>query len=319
MEWFAQVAALPFPELSPALFTIPRFELFGMSIEPLPLRWYAIDYILGIGLGFWYAGQLVRRARLLPESGQNVTAAALDDLMLWAIIGIVAGGRIGYVLFYLLPFDPGVVTRDPMTLLRIWDGGMSFHGGLIGVALAIVYVSRAHKTPLFRLTDIAACAAPIGIGLVRIANFVNAELYGRPTDGPFGMIFPQGVSPNPGGPPSAYDWANGEWLYSGTEVARHPSQLYEAGLEGLLLFVIIAALVWRLGILRRPGLATGIFLIGYGLGRTIAENFREPDAHIGFLNFLPFDVTMGMVLSAPMYLGGAAIIYLATRRAGKAA
>jgi phosphatidylglycerol:prolipoprotein diacylglycerol transferase len=305
-------AGLAFPEWSPALLTIPEFDLFGRTFGPFPLRWYALGYLAGIVGGFWYMNRLVRRERLWGGA-TRATPEALEDLLFWAILGIILGGRLGYILFYMLPFDPGAVMRDPMVLIRIWDGGMSFHGGLLGVAGALLYTSRKHKVPLFALTDLAACAAPIGIGLVRVANFMNAELYGRATNGPMGMVFPQGRSPAPGGPPEAYNWETGQWVYSGLEGPRHPSQLYEAALEGFLLFAVLAALVWLVGILRRPGLATGIFLLGYGLGRTIAENFREPDAHIGFLNFLPFPITMGMVLSAPMYLGGAWLVWQALR------
>ncbi len=310
----AAAAGMGFPEWSPALFTIPAFEVFGNSFGPFPLRWYALGYIAGIVFGFWYMGVLARRVRL-TGAGQRVTPEALDDLLFWAIIGIIVGGRVGYVLFYLLPFTPGAVLSDPLTIIRIWDGGMSFHGGLLGVTAALIYVARRHGTHFLRLTDLAACAAPVGIGLVRVANFTNAELYGReiPADGPqhLGVVFPEGRSPVPGGPPEAYNWQAGEWVYSGAELPRYPSQLYEALLEGFLLFAILALLVWVFAILRRPGLATGVFLIGYGLGRTVAENFREPDAHIGFLEFLPFKLTMGMILSAPMYIGGGYLIWRA--------
>lgn len=306
------LGALSFPEWSPALFTVPEFELFGREFGPFPLRWYAIGYILGIGFGFWYMAKLIRQ-RSVVGADHKVTGETLDDLLFWAIIGIILGGRLGYIAFYLLPFDPQAVFNDPLMLIRVWDGGMSFHGGLIGVIAALIYIARKHKAPFLQLTDLAACAAPIGIGLVRVANFINAELYGRHTTSSFGMVFPEGRAPGGMGPPEAYDWQTGEWVYSGTEMPRHPSQLYEAGLEGFLLFALIAFLVWRFGILKRPGLATGIFLLGYGLGRTIAENFRMPDAHIGFLKFLPFDVTMGMILSAPMYAGGAWLVWYAMK------
>lgn len=318
LEVLPAVGALAFPEWSPAVFTIPRFELFGNAIGPLPLRWYAVGYIAGITLGFWYMNVLAARPKL-AGGVRRVSAAALEDFLFWAIIGIIAGGRLGYILFYLLPFDPGQVLSDPLMMLRVWDGGMSFHGGLIGVALALIYTARRHGSPFFALTDLAACAAPIGIGLVRIANFINAELFGRHTSSSWGMVFPEGRSPAPGGPPEAYNWDTGEWVYSGLEMPRFPSQLYESVLEGLFVFGLLAALVWGLKILRRPGLATGIFLLGYGLGRTIAENFREPDAHIGFLQFLPFKITMGMLLSAPMYAGGAFLVWyaLSKREAGR--
>ena len=308
------LAGLPFPELHPALVTIPEIGGFG----PFPLRWYALAYIAGILIGWRYAVAIARRGRLFGGTSP-VTTEDVDDLVFWATIGIIAGGRLGYIFFYQIPFEFDRVAENPLMILRVWEGGMSFHGGLIGVALAMVFLARSRKVPLLSLADLAACAAPIGIFFGRVANFINAELYGRVTDWQYGVVFPQGscrdaVDPATcqTGAPGSFNWTTGEWLYSGAEQPRHASQLYEAVLEGLLLFVVLAVLVWGFRILRRPGLVTGLFLIGYGIGRSIAEQFREPDAHI---EFLAGDwLTMGMLLSLPMWIGGAALLVWSLRR-----
>ncbi len=211
-----------------------------------------------------------------------MSARAIDDFLFWATIGIVIGGRLGYVLFY----KPGYYLANPLEVFFLWRGGMSFHGGLLGVIAALLLFARSLKVPFTALSDVVAAAAPIGLFLGRIANFVNGELFGRPTDVPWGMIFPQG------GP-----------------VVRHPSQLYEAGLEGIALFIVLNLLVRR-GILRDSGLLTGAFLCGYAVARLIAENFREPDFHIGYL---AGGVTMGQALSIPMLLAGIGFIVWARR------
>ncbi len=301
-------AALPFPEFDPALFTIPAFELFGWSLGPLPLRWYALAYIAGIFFGWRYAVYLSRRPALFGGRSP-ATPDDLDDLIFWVMIGIILGGRLGYILFYLLPFEPDRVLGDPLTVLRVWEGGMSFHGGLIGVAVAIVFVARSRSLSLIRVGDIAGVVAPIGLLFGRIANFINAELYGRVTTSPIGVVFPEGNA-NSLGAPEAYNWEAGEWVYTGAEMPRHASQLYEAGLEGLFLLLILSIAIFRFGAFKRPGLVTGLFLIGYGLGRSIVENFRQPDAHIGFL---PGGITMGMLLSLPMWIGGAWLVWRAYR------
>ncbi len=299
------LAALSFPEWSPALFTIPRFEIGGFGIGPLPLRWYALGYIAGIGLAWAYVVQLIKRPALFGGKAP-ATREDVDDLIFWIMLGIILGGRIGYMLFYQIPFQADRIAEDPLMLIRVWEGGMSFHGGFLGVCLAILWICRRRGISLWSVSDMAALTAPIGIFLVRVANFINAELYGRPTDSPLGMVFPEGYAPN-GGTPPAYDWAAKAWVYTGQEVPRHASQLYEAVLEGLLPLILLFVLAFWLRLLRRPGLATGLFIFIYALGRTIVENFRMPDAHIKFLagDFL----TMGMLLSIPMFLGGAWLIW----------
>ncbi|MFC7292005.1 prolipoprotein diacylglyceryl transferase [Hirschia litorea] len=295
--------AIPFPEIDPAVFTIPALALGDFSIGPFPLRWYALAYIVGLLLAWRYASYLISKDRLW--SGANgkspVSRDDLDDFVFWAMMGVLIGGRLGYILFYQLPFEPDRIFSDPLMIFKMWEGGMSFHGGLIGVAFAMAYTAQQRGLSLLSLSDIGAATAPIALFLGRIANFINGELYGRPTDAPWGIRFP------------VFDFNIHKWFYQdalgaplGSKVPVHPSQLYEAALEGFLLFTIISVAVWKFKIYRKPGLATGIFLVGYASARTIVENFREPDAHIGFLpgGFL----TMGMLLSLPMVIGGLYLI-----------
>ena len=255
---------LPFPDIDPV----------AVQIGPLALRWYALAYIAGILLGWWY----VRRLSWRWES--PVTAEHLGDFVLWATLGIILGGRLGYVLFYNLD----QYLADPVQIFVIWRGGMSFHGGLLGVIGASWIFARRRGIPVPALSDLIACAAPVGLLFGRIANFINGELYGRVADVPWAMVFPGG------GP-----------------MPRHPSQLYEAFLEGLVLFVLLAVLARRAGLYRRPGLLTGVFLTGYGLARFLVEFVREPDAQLGLV-LGPF--SMGQVLSAPLVLLG---VYLLVR------
>ncbi len=295
-------AAIPFPEIDPAIFTIPALHLGDFQLGPFPLRWYALSYIAGLLLGWRYASYLISRNTLWSEKGESpISKDDLDDFVFWAMVGVLAGGRLGYILFYQLPFDPGRLLSDPLFIFKMWEGGMSFHGGLIGVAFAMAYTAQKRGLNLLSLSDIGAATASIGIFLGRIANFINGELYGRATDAPWAIRFP------------ARDVQNNTWIYEneigmpvGSQEPVHPSQLYEATLEGLVMFVIVSVGIWKFKWLRKPGLATGVFLIGYALARTFVENFREPDAHIEFIigNF----VTMGMLLSLPMILGGAFLI-----------
>ncbi len=303
-------AALTFPEWRPALLSID----FGFAgLGEFHLRWYALGYIAGIGGAWWYASQLLKRPALWGGEAP-LNQDAMDDLMFWIIIGIIVGGRFGYILCYMVPYQMDVLAADPLTVLRIWDGGMAFHGGIIGVALVLWWFAAKRGVKLLSVGDIAGVTAPIGIGLVRIANFVNAELYGRPTDSSFGMVFPEGYVQ--GSTPPAYNWETEKWVYTSDEVARHPSQLYESVLEGWLPLLVLSILIWKFGALKRPGLIAGLFLIMYGVGRSVAENFREPDA---FVSGLPAWLTMGMILSIPMWIGGAWLIWNAMKTQDKPA
>ncbi|KCZ88346.1 prolipoprotein diacylglyceryl transferase [Hyphomonas johnsonii] len=296
--------ALHFPEFSPAIFSI---DLRFMGLGVFHLRWYALAYIAGIMLAWQYANAMLKRPTLFGGKSP-ATKDDLDDIMFWIILGIILGGRFGYVLFYMIPYQQDVIAADPLSVIRIWDGGMSFHGGLIGVIIAILVISRRRALRLLPLGDIAGVVAPIGIMFGRLANFINAELYGRKTDSAFGMIFPEGQVP--GSTPPAYDWNAGQWVYTGFEFARHPSQLYEAALEGLVPLVIASILIWKFGALKKPGLVAGLFLLMYGTGRSIVENFRLPDS---FASDLPLGLTMGMILSTPMWIGGAWLVWNALK------
>jgi phosphatidylglycerol---prolipoprotein diacylglyceryl transferase len=292
---------IPFPRIDPAAFTIPLPEmaLGPLQLGPFPIRWYALAYILGLLIGWWYAVRLASRPKLWGETDKSpVSRADIDDFAFWAMIGILLGGRIGYILFYTLPYEPEKLGQDPMFVFKMWEGGMSFHGGLIGAGLAVLYTAYARKIPVLRLGDLACAAAPIGLFLGRIANFINGELYGRETDVPWAMRFPY------------YDWNTREWVYTGNEPLVHPSQLYEAALEGALLFAVLAVAVWKFKTLKNPGLTAGIFLIGYALARSFVENFREPDS---FVQGLPEWLTMGMLLSLPMIAIGAWLIWRSRR------
>lgn len=296
-------AALKFPEFSPFVF----------SIGGLPLRWYAVSYILGLILSFSYANQLVKRPHLYGLPKSPVSKEDMDDIFTWSLVGIILGGRLGYLLFYTLSTASGraAVAEDPMSLLRIWDGGLSFHGGFIGVCVVILIVSRIRKVPLLAFADMGAMIAPISIFSVRIlGNFMNAELYGRHTDSAVGMVFPEGIATNYTGPPAAWDAVEKVWIYAGTEMPRHPSQIYEGVLEGLLPTLILGLLAFRFGLLKKQGLAAGLFFILYGIGRSISELFREPDQHI---DFLPEWITMGQILSIPMWLAGVFLIWYSLR------
>lgn len=304
---------IPFPHINPAALTIPlpHIQLGPLQLGPFPIRWYALGYIFGVVLGWWYASKLAATPRLwgVPSADKTpIKKPDIDDFAFWVMIGILLGGRIGYILFYTLPFEPSKIFGDATHpadfgfVFRMWEGGMSFHGGLIGATLAVVYTCWSRKISLFSMGDVACAAAPIGIFLVRCANFINGELYGRETNVPWAMRFPKG----------GFDPSTQQWAWSGDEKLVHPSQLYEAGLEGLLLFTVLAIAVWRFGTLKRPGLTAGIFLIGYAACRTFVENFREPDSFT--LDVMPSWFTMGMLLSLPMLVGGAWLIYNASRR-----
>ncbi len=289
---------IPFPRIDPAAFTVPFLEF--------PVRWYALGYIFGLVLGWWYAVRICITPRVWGAAEKGpLQRADIDDFAFYAMIGILIGGRIGYILFYTIPYEPHKLQGDPMFIFRMWEGGMAFHGGLLGAIAAVFLTAIIRKIPVLSLGDVACAAAPIGIFLVRIANFINGELYGRPTDAPWAMRFPD------------YDWAARAWGSVEGKPLVHPSQLYEAALEGLLLFAICWVAVWKLKLLRKPGMVAGIFLIGYALSRTFVENFREPD------NFtqgkMPEWFTMGMLLSIPMILGGIFLIWWSNRNSGPGA
>jgi phosphatidylglycerol---prolipoprotein diacylglyceryl transferase len=250
---------IPFPDIDPV----------ALQIGPFAIRWYALAYISGLFGGLWYAKKLSATGRLWGNIPRP-TAAHLDDLLLWATLGVILGGRLAYAVFY----QPGYFLAKPIEIFAIWSGGMSFHGGLAGATLAIFLFARVKKLPFLSMFDLIATVAPLGLMLGRIANFINGELWGRATDVSWAIIFPHG------GP-----------------IGRHPSQLYEAATEGLLLLVVLAFVVNRIGF-HRPGFVTGIFAAGYALSRIFCEFFREPDPQLGFI--VGDFATMGMLLSLPM-------------------
>jgi len=293
--------AIAFPNIRPDIFTIPAVRLGDWSLGPFPIRWYALAYIAGILLGWRYAVGLVRNARLWGGRPPTATPAQIDDLILWVTLGIIVGGRLGYVLFYMLPLPEAraMLAHDPLEIIRVWKGGMSFHGGAIGVTVAILYFAWSQKLSLLGLADVVAACVPIGLFFGRIANFINGELWGRETNLPWGVVF---CSPH-----IATD-ETGNCVAG--HVARHPSQLYEATLEGLLLFAILRLATHRALWLQRRGVVTGLFLVGYGAFRIALENVRMPDAG---LRDLPFGLTVGMMLSGPMLLAGAWLIWRGLR------
>lgn len=291
-------AGIPFPEISNEIFSI---SLFGF---PLALRWYALAYIAGLVAGWRIVIALMKRPALWPGDRAPVAPERVEDLFTAAIIGVVLGGRLGYVLAY----QPAQFLANPLDILKVWQGGMSFHGGFLGVVVAGLWFCRRHKVPVPQLADAMALVAPIGLFLGRIANFVNAELWGRPTTLAWGVIFPG---------PAAQDCPG---VLPGL-CARHPSQLYEAGLEGLLLGLVLW-LLFRRGALKLPGRITGTFLLGYGAARFVVEFLRQADAQfitpdnpLGHaLNWGGLGLSMGQILSLPMILAGLWLLARARRR-----
>ena len=259
------LAALPFPDIDPVI----------VRLGPLAIHWYGLGYIVGILFGWWYSKRLLRNPRLWPGGQAPMKPEDVDDFLVWAAVGIVLGGRVGYVLFYDLPR----YLEDPLDIFAIWQGGMSFHGGFLGTTLAMILFARSRGINVWSLFDVVAAGVPVGLGLVRLANFINSELWGRTTDVPWAFVFRNG------GP-----------------MPRHPSQIYEAALEGLVLFLVLRLLTHHLLKLRSPGFVSGAFLAGYGLSRIFIEFFREPDVQLGYL--AGGWLTMGMVLSTPMVLFG---------------
>jgi phosphatidylglycerol:prolipoprotein diacylglycerol transferase len=293
-EDIPMIALMPFPEISPEIFVIPAF---GMEFA---LRWYALAYIAGILIGWRIVVGAVRRPKLWPNDTAPMTVKQVEDLLTWAILGIIIGGRLGFVLFY----DPARYLNDPLAALRVWDGGMSFHGGLLGVIIAAWIFAGREQIPRRSMGDALALAVPIGLMLGRLANFINGELYGRVTDVPWAVKFPQMCRD------VAYQGCPepGAWFYTGAEMARHPSQLYQAGLEGLLLAIVLSWLAYRRQAFKAPGLLMGVFLTGYGLARFVVEFVRQPDQQftgpgnpLGYAwQMGEWGLTMGQILSLPM-------------------
>lgn len=257
----------------------PNIDPIAVSIGPLDIRWYALAYLAGI-LGGWFYGLYLGRV----DPNRRPTRLDIDDFIPWIVLGVIGGGRLGYVLFY----QPGLYLADPLAVFKVWQGGMSFHGGALGVIIALIAYAKTKGIPLLRLTDITCAAVPLGLLFGRLANFINGELYGRVTDAPIGMVFP----------------------HAG-ELPRHPSQLYEAVFEGAVLFVVLAALYHIRAVRHRPGIVTGVFLAGYGVARFCIEYFREPDYYLGlFWNAL----SMGQILCLPMITLGLGVILYAARK-----
>ncbi len=268
------IAAIAFPPLNPIAF----------SIGPVSVHWYALAYIVGLLFASWYLKRLVTFPKLWGAYRPTLTMQQVDDLFLWFLFGVIGGGRLGYVLFY----KPAFYFSNPLEIFKTWDGGMSFHGGFLGVVVACWFYGRKHGMRLDSLLDLGAAVTPVGLGLGRIANFINAELWGRPSDMPWAVIFP------------------------GDSFGRHPSQLYEALLEGLVLFVVVRIATHHFAALQYPGRAAGIYAVGYGLSRIFVEHFREPDAQLGY--FAGF-ITMGMILSFPLVAIGMWLLIRSRRTA----
>ena len=279
---------IPYPEIDPVFFTIPVLRL--------PIRWYALAYLTAFIVGLMLFRRLMRQAALWPGDQAPLTEDQVESLLTWIVLGVILGGRLGFVLFY----QPAYYLQNPAEILQIWTGGMSFHGGFLGVILALILFCRVHKAPLLQVGDAMAVITAMGLFFGRIANFVNGELWGRPTDIAWAMVFPTG-GPDP----------------------RHPSQLYQAGLEGALLFAVAWWLATRRGWLKRPGMMIGVFFVGYGLARTFVETFRQADPQfITEANPLghvvrfsaEWGLTMGQVLSLPMVAVGIGFWAYAARK-----
>jgi phosphatidylglycerol:prolipoprotein diacylglycerol transferase len=256
----------------------PTIDPIAVEIGPLAVRWYALAYIAGILLGWKYAAHLAAR---LPKP---IAPKIFDDFVIWATLGIILGGRLGYVIFY----QPTYFANNPAEILMVWRGGMAFHGGLIGMVAATWLFSQRHQISFLGLADAICAAAPIGLFFGRVANFINGELWGRVSDVPWAMVFPHADA-----------------------APRHPSQLYQAALEGLLLLILLAIAARMPALRHRPGVLAGLFFAGYGIARSCAEIFREPDAHVGFLFA---GITMGQLLSVPMILFGVGLVVMLCRQ-----
>jgi phosphatidylglycerol:prolipoprotein diacylglycerol transferase len=265
--------AIPFPSIDPVLY----------EVGPLVIRWYALAYIAGFLFGWWLAKKLTASAALWPGKTSPFDPRAIDDAIVWAALGGILGGRLAFVFVYNLDY----YLANPMAILAVWEGGMAFHGGILGGVIGLFIFARRNGLPFLPFLDLAAVVAPIGIALGRLANFIKPELWGRVTDVPWGVIFP-GAGPEP----------------------RHPSQIYQAMTEGLLLFFVLLVIA-RAGGLKRPGFMAGCFGIGYGLARSFGELFRQPDPQLGFLFA---GATMGQLLSIPLVIAGLWLVLRARRQ-----
>jgi phosphatidylglycerol:prolipoprotein diacylglycerol transferase len=291
-------AMIPFPDIAPEIFSI---TLFGFE---LALRWYALAYIAGIIIAWQISLAAIRRPALWRGNVPPMTKVQIEDLLTWIIIGIILGGRLGFVLFY----QPAYYLANPGQILMVWQGGMAFHGGFLGVVVAAWIFTARHKIPRLAAADAIALGVPVGLMLGRLANFINGELWGRPTDMPWGVAFPGAAAPDCEGVIGL--------------CARHPSQLYQAGLEGALLLAVMLWLAFRRDALKVPGQITGVFLAGYGAARFVVEYFRQADAQFitpdnpmgHVIRLGEAGITMGQVLSLPMLAAGIALIVLARRR-----
>ena len=269
------LAVLPFPDIDPVI----------VRIGPLAIHWYGLAYVVGILFGWWYGRRIIANPRLWPGGKAPMRPEDLDDFLVWAAVGIVLGGRVGYILFY----DFARYLANPFDMLAVWQGGMSFHGGFAGTTIAMILFARSRGVSAWTLFDVVAAGVPVALGLVRLTNFINAELWGRTSEAPWAFVFPGGGA-----------------------FPRHPSQLYEAALEGLVLFVVLRLLTHVFLKLRNPGFVAGAFVAGYGLSRIFVEFFREPDVQLGYL--AGGWLTMGMVLSTPMVLAGLWAMWRARRQ-----
>ncbi len=259
------LTALTFPNISP----------IALQLGPIAIHWYGVAYVVSILFSWWYCKRLIATPYLWANGKPPISAIDLDDFVTWAALGVVLGGRIGYILFY----DFAKFAADPLSMFAVWNGGMSFHGGFLGTVLAMVFFARKRGINVWSMLDTIAASVPFGLGAVRLTNFINSELWGRTTDASWGMVFP-----------------------NGGDLPRHPSQLYEAALEGLLLFFVLRVLTHQFLKLQSPKFIGGAFVVGYGLCRIFVEFFRTPDAQIGYL-FGDW-LTMGMALSTPMVIAG---------------
>ena len=280
---------------------IPALHLGTLTLGPLAIRWYALAYIAGILLGWRYCVRLIRNGKLWGGRAPTITAPQIDDLILWITLAVILGGRIGYILFYMLvnPQQRAELFADPLEVFEVWKGGMSFHGAMIGVAVAMAGFAIANRVSVLGVADLVAACEPIGQCFGRLANFINGELWGRPTNLPWGMIFCNHHIAAENGGRCPDDVAL---------TPRHPSQLYEAALEGIVLFLVLRWATHRAKWLQRPGAVTGLWLIGYGVIRIVLETVRNPDD--GMPDF-PLGLTMGMMLSVPMILVGSYLLWRA--------